>query len=203
MSPQIISKSKLLSSLYLALFLSLFIVAIYFSSGVFEQFASKKSSFSQYFGPIEARPTIIICPENEISPSISGISLPKKFWYGQDFQMAYSDTTNILCRDIEFPYTESLLEERTDFLREGINNISLKNGDIEMIKLEYFPYSKLTKKSLLGKAVTRKYTKILNPVIDRVTGYCYKLTPISPIKGPIIYFFDGRSLSRHKQIFLI
>ena len=178
----IISKSKLLKSFYLTLFLCLFIVSIYFSSGVFEQFASKKSSFSQYFEPIEARPTIIICPDKEISPDISVMSLNKNFWYGQDFQMVYTDITNILCRNEEFLSPESILNERTDFLKEGINNISLKNGDIETIKLEYFPYNKPTQKSILAKAVTGKYSKILNPIIDRVTSYCYKLTPMSPIK---------------------
>ena len=179
MSSPIISKNKLLKSLYLILFLCLFIVAIYFSSGVIEQFASRKSSFSQYFEPIEERPTIIICPENEIS---SGISLSRNFWYGQDFQMVYTDITNILCRNEEFLSTESIVNERTDFLKEGINNISLSNGDIETIKLEYFPYNKPTQKSLLAKAVTGEYSKILNPIIDRVTSYCYKLTPMSPIK---------------------
>merc|ERR1711890_188537 len=90
---------------------------------------------------------------------------------------------NILCRnDVEFLSPESILNERTDFLKDGINNISLSNGDIETIKLEYFPYNKPTQKSLLAKAVNGKYSKILNPIIDRVTGYCYKLTPMSPIK---------------------
>ena len=201
MSSPIISKNKLLKSLYLILFLCLFIVAIYFSSGVIEQFASRKSSFSQYFEPIEERPTIIICPENEIS---SGISLSRNFWYGQDFQMVYTDITNLNCRDVEFPL-ETLLDERTDYLKEGINNISLKNGDIEMIKLEYFPYSSKTKQSLLSKVVTGKNKKILNPVIDEVTGFCYKLTPMSPIKDTnqrcILMTFKNVLITKYKAQF--
>ena len=201
MSSPIISKNKLLNSLYLILFLCLFIVAIYFSSGVIEQFASRKSSFSQYFEPIEERPTIIICPENEIS---TGISLSRNFWYGQDFQMVYTDITNLNCRDVEFPL-ETLLDERTDYLKEGINNISLKNGDIEMIKLEYFPYSSKTKQSLLSKIVTGKNKKILNPVIDEVTGFCYKLTPMSPIKDTnqrcILMTFKNVLITKYKAQF--
>ena len=201
MSSPIISKNKLLNSLYLILFLCLFIVAIYFSSGVIEQFASRKSSFSQYFEPINERPTIIICPENEIS---TGISLSRNFWYGQDFQMVYTDITNLNCRDVEFPL-ETLLDERTDYLKEGINNISLKNGDIEMIKLEYFPYSSKTKQSLLSKIVTGKNKKILNPVIDEVTGFCYKLTPMSPIKDTnqrcILMTFKNVLITKYKAQF--
>ena len=119
----IISKSKLLNSFYLTVFLCLFIVAIYFSSGVFEQFASKKSSFSQYFEPIEARPTIIICPDKEISPDISVMSLNKNFWYGQDFQ---GTGLNKNCKFLLLQFAfEHMKVQRVEFRADNKNKRSI------------------------------------------------------------------------------
>ena len=66
MARTVISNDKLCSILSFIIFTGLFICAIFFSLGTIDQFLSQKSSFSQYTEPIEERPTIIVCLNDEI-----------------------------------------------------------------------------------------------------------------------------------------
>ena len=62
---KVISKDNLCKSIGVIIFIALLIGAVFFSKGPFEQFISKRSSFAQSTGPIEKRPTIIICLDHK------------------------------------------------------------------------------------------------------------------------------------------
>ena len=79
MARTVISNDKLCSLLSFIIFTGLFICAIFFSLGTIDQFLSQKSSFSQYTEPIEERPTIIVCLNDEIIEEQSD----KNGWWGK------------------------------------------------------------------------------------------------------------------------
>ena len=55
-----ISLEKLVIALDWGLFICLTFISVWFASGVFEQFASKRSSFSQHEEEIKTHPVIVI-----------------------------------------------------------------------------------------------------------------------------------------------